>query len=97
VPEDRKESRKVRDLLEEGNRLAREGDFGAACAVYEGALRLFPDYSQARFNLAVALTRDGKRKEAREQLLRFLEMDPFNPMTERARDMLADLGNGGAE
>lgn len=97
VPEERKESQRVRDLLEEGNRLAREGDFGGACTVYEDALRLFPDYSQARYNLAVALTRGGKRTEAREQLLRFIEMDPFNPMTEKAREMLVALGNGEPE
>lgn len=97
VPEERKESQRVRDLLEEGNRLAREGDFDGARAVYEEALRLFPDYSQARFNLAVALARDGKKAEARAQLLLFLESDPFNPMTEKARDMLTELGNGGAE
>jgi len=93
--EDR-ESVEVRELLERGNRFAREGKYGEACVSYGEALRLLPDYSQARFNLAVALLRDGRREEAREQLTLFLEMDPFNPMVERAREMLAGTGKGSA-
>ena len=87
-----RESVEVRELLERGNRLAREGKFGEACLSYGEALRLLPDYSQARFNLAVALLRDGRREEAREQLMIFLEKDPFNPMVEKAREMLDGTG-----
>ena len=94
VPEEQKESRRVRELLEEGNRLARDADFAGARAAFEEALRLFPDYSQARFNLAVALLRLGNVAEGRAELLRFIEADPFNPMTERARGMLDGLGTG---
>jgi thiosulfate reductase cytochrome b subunit len=91
--EDR-ESTEVRDLLERGNRFAREGRYGEACGSYTEALRLLPDYSQARFNLAVALQRDGRNGEAREQLTIFIEKDPFNPMVERAREMLDGIGKG---
>jgi tetratricopeptide (TPR) repeat protein len=89
--EDR-ESSEVRELLERGNRFAREGKYGQACASYDEALRLLPDYSQARFNLAVALLRDGRIGEAREQLAIFIEKDPFNPMVEKAREMLVETG-----
>lgn len=91
--EDR-ESVEVRELLERGNRFAREGKYDEACASYEEALRLLPDYSQARFNLAVAMLRAGRREEAREQLTIFIQKDPFNPMVERAREMLDDAGKG---
>ena len=91
--EDR-ESVEVRELLERGNRFAREGKYGEACASYGEALQLLPDYSQARFNLAVALLRDGRNEEAREQLTIFIEKDPINPMVEKAREMLAGTGKG---
>jgi thiosulfate reductase cytochrome b subunit len=93
--EDR-ESVEVRELLERGNRSVREGKYGEACISYGEALRLLPDYSQARFNLAVALLRDGRGEEAREQLTIFIEKDPFNPMVERAREMLDGSGKGSA-
>lgn len=93
--EDR-ESVEVRELLERGNRFAREGKFDEACVSYGEALRLLPDYSQARFNLAVALLRDGRKGEATEQLTVFIERDPFNPMVEKAREMLAAAGKGSA-
>lgn len=91
-----RESEEVRELLERGNRFAREGKYGDACVSYREALRLLPDYSQARFNLAVALLRDGRRDEGREQLTVFIEKDPFNPMVERAREMLDGTGKGRA-
>ncbi|MHB8831847.1 MAG: tetratricopeptide repeat protein [Desulfobacteria bacterium] len=93
--EDR-ESVKVRELLERGNRFAREGKYGEACGSYAEALDLLPDYSQARFNLAVALLRDGRSGEAREQLTIFIEKDPFNPMAARAREMLDGTEKGSA-
>jgi len=88
------ESTEVRELLERGNRFAREGKYGEACDSYTEALRLLPGYSQARFNLAVALLRGGRTGEAREQLTIFIEKDPFNPMVERAREMLEGIGKG---
>ncbi|MFA6146619.1 MAG: tetratricopeptide repeat protein [bacterium] len=93
--EDR-ESTEVRELLERGNRFAREGKYGEACNSYKEALLLLPDYSQARFNLAVALMRNGRSEEAREQLAIFIEKDPFNPMVEKAREMLDGYGKGTA-
>jgi len=91
VPEADLDSRAVRDLFEEGNRLARDGRFGEASASFEEALRLYPQYSQARFNLAVARAKEGRTDLAEEQLLRFLRDDPFNPMVEKARELLESL------
>ena len=91
--EDR-ESSEVRELLEQGNGFARQGKYREACDYYTEALKLLPDYSQARFNLAVALLRDDRIGEAREQLTIFIEKDPFNPMVERAREMLNGTGKG---
>lgn len=98
LPEDQKESRSIRELLERGNRSAKDGDYGAACEAFQEALRLLPDYSQARYNLAVALFRKGDAGAAREQLRIFIETDPFNPMVEKAREMLGsgDGPGGGA-
>ncbi len=90
------ESTEVRELLERGNRFAREGEYRKACDTYAEALRLLPEYSQARFNLAVALLRDGRTEESREQLAIFIEKDPFNPMVERARAMLEGREGGAA-
>jgi len=91
VPEGDLDSMAVRDLFEEGNRLAREGRFGEASESFEEALRLYPQYSQARFNLAVARIKEGRKELAEEELLRFLRDDPFNPMVEKARDLLESL------
>ena len=89
-----RESIRVRDLLEEGNRLAQKGRYGDASASFEEALRLFPDYSQARFNLAVARMREGRADLAAEQFRLFIEMDPFNPMAGKAKDLLDRIVRG---
>ncbi len=89
--ESHRESLQVRGLLEEGNRLAQKGRYGEACAAFEEALRLFPDYSQARFNLAVARMREGKADLAAEQFRLFIESDPFSPMAGKAKDLLESV------
>lgn len=95
VTSEQKESEAVRELLELGNRHAREGSYRTACEAYMEALRLMPGYSQARFNLAVALLRDGRVEEARNQFKEFMEKDPFNPMADKARKMLEDTRDSG--
>lgn len=90
VPEDSLETRQVRDFLERGNRLTREGEYAAAVEAYREALDLYPQYSQARFNLGVAMMKMGNPDGAREQFRMFVEMDPFNPIAGKAREMIEE-------
>ncbi len=92
--ESHRESVQVRDLLEDGNALAQKGRYGEACEAFEQALRLFPDYSQARFNLAVVRMKEGRADLAAEQFRLFIESDPFNPMAEKAKELLENLARG---
>jgi tetratricopeptide (TPR) repeat protein len=89
--EDRQESGQVRDLLELGNRLTREERYEEAVNAFEEALALYPQYSQARFNLGVARMRMGHMEQAKEQFRLFIEADPFNPIAGRAREMLEEI------
>ncbi len=86
--ESQRETLQVRELLDEGNRLTRESRFEEANAVFEEALRLYPEYSQARFNLGVSRMRQGKPELAAGHFRIFLETDPFNPMADKARELL---------
>lgn len=90
--ESERESMQVRAMLDEANRLTREARFEDAAAIFEEALRLYPEYSQARFNLAVARMKQGRPDMAAEQFRIFLEVDPFNPMAGKARDLLDGIG-----
>lgn len=94
APGDEASPPSVEALLEEGNAAARAGDWAAAARAYREALRLYPGYSQALFNLGVVCSRAGDREGAREALGRFLEQDPFSPVAPRARDLLTRLGAG---
>lgn len=91
VAEDTVQSQQVRDLLEEGNRMARQGRYAEASAAFEEALRLLPGYSQARFNLAIARMKEGRNDLAEEQFRLFIASDPFNPMTSRARELMDSI------
>ncbi len=81
----------VEDLLDEGNRAARAGDWERARERYEEALRLYPGYVQALFNLGVVCLKAGDRVAARAALQRLLDQDPFGPAAPRARELLAGL------
>jgi tetratricopeptide (TPR) repeat protein len=85
------EAPSVESLLETGNRAAREGRLDAAEEAFLEALRLYPAYSQALFNLGVVRSRRGDRAGAAAALERFLEADPFGPVSGRARALLEEL------
>ncbi len=81
-------------LLEEGNRAAREGDLAGSEERYRRALEIFPSYSQARFNLAVVLEKEGKLDEAVEAYREFERIDPFHPLSRKAQDAVKRLMGG---
>ncbi len=91
VAEDTVQSRQVRELLEDGNRHAREGRYPEASAAFAEALRLLPDYSQARFNLAISRMKEGRNDLAEEQFRIFIASDPFNPMAIRAKELMDSI------
>ena len=92
--ESERESEAVRGLLERGNRLVREERYAEASAAFDEALKLLPDYSQARFNLGVSRMKEGRTDLAIEQFRLFIEADPFNPVAGRARELLDALTRG---
>lgn len=89
-----RETAQVRDLLDEGNRHVQNGRYAEACAAFEEALRLFPDYSQARFNLGVARLKEGRLELAAAQFRMFIDSDPFNPMADKAKELLDGIDGG---
>jgi cytochrome b subunit of formate dehydrogenase len=91
MPEDLSESQRVRNLLEEGIRLAREEKYEGAEGAFSEALGYMPEYSQAMFNLGVALMKQGKKDLAVEQFRKFMETDPFNPMAQKAKELLQEI------
>ncbi len=88
------EKRRIEDLLAAGNRLAKEGSYAAAAEKYRMALKEFPAYSQAQYNLALVLRKAGRRDEALEAFRRFMDIDPFHPLGERAREAIRELQGG---
>lgn len=65
-----------------------ERDDRGALALYEEAIRLDPDFENARFNRAAMLANLGRKDDAKEELRRILAK---NPSAADARAMLADL------
>ncbi|MBE0616585.1 MAG: tetratricopeptide repeat protein, partial [Proteobacteria bacterium] len=85
------EAPSVESLLEEGNRAARETRYADAEGAFQEALRLYPGYPQALFNLGVVRSKAGDRAGARDALERYLEADSFGPVAGRARELLERL------
>lgn len=59
--------------------LEEAGRDAEAEAALARAVAIWPDYAQARYNLAILLARRGARDEAMEQLERVLALAPANP------------------
>jgi len=89
------ETPSVEELLERGNAAAHRGDYTMAQEAFAEALRLYPGYSQAWFNLAVVRYRAGDAAGATEAIESFLSRDPFGPMSQKARELLARIQRDG--
>jgi len=67
------------------------GNYGEAIQKYHEAIEIYPNYSQARFNLAVALKKNNQYKEAIKVFTEFVNMDPFNEMVNPAKASIREL------
>jgi tetratricopeptide (TPR) repeat protein len=86
-----RERESIQQVLEEGNDLARQGRLAEAADRFRWALELYPGYSQAQYNLGLVLEREGRDGEALEAYRRFMEIDPFHPLSDRVREAIARL------
>jgi len=87
----------VQEELEKGNRLALEERYVEALYHYRRALELYPDYSQARYNMARVLARMGEREMAREAYQQFLAADPFHTLARKAQEAIRELDSEGGQ
>lgn len=85
----------VEELLNRGNAAAKAGDFKAAADHFREALRIFPGYPQALFNLGASLYKLGDRAGARAALTQYLDIDAFGSASDRARAILDEIGGEG--
>ena len=71
-----------------GNVLAETGQFELAIAAYRGALTLHDEYAEVHLGLAKTLDRIGRKDEAKEHWIRFLQLSPESPWAHEARTRL---------
>lgn len=67
------------DFLHRGTILAELGFYDEAAAMYREALDLRPDLAMIRYDLALVCLHQRHYDEAIENLLKALDLDPFNP------------------
>ena len=70
--------------------LAETGQPELGVASFQGALRIFEDYSEVHYHLAKTLDHLGRRVEAIHHWERFLELFPDSPWADEARLRLAE-------
>jgi cytochrome b subunit of formate dehydrogenase len=87
----KKEKKMLEDYLKEGNALAQSGEYAQAVERYKEAIEIYPNYSQARFNLGVAYKKNKQYKEAITAFKEFVDMDPFNEMVTSANSNIEKL------
>lgn len=67
-------------------------DLARAKALFEKVIAVDPKQPQSHYLLALIHVNDGAKGEARQHLLRYLELAPDEPEAETARELLAFLG-----
>jgi tetratricopeptide (TPR) repeat protein len=72
-------------LFNRGNALEELGFFAEAIADWASAVDLEPDFGDAHYNLARALSRDGRRREALRHWTKYLAFDRTSAWACRAR------------
>jgi tetratricopeptide (TPR) repeat protein len=72
-------------LFNRGNVLEELGFFAEAIADWTAAVTLAPDSGDAHYNLARALSRDGRRREALLHWTKYLALDRASAWASRAR------------
>ena len=93
-----REKAEVQEELEKGNRFALEERYVEALFHYRRALELYPDYSQARYNMARVLARMGEREMARDGYQRLSRRRPFpQPWPARPRRRSANSMPGAGQ
>jgi tetratricopeptide (TPR) repeat protein len=73
-----------------------QGDVELAVRQYRLALEIAPDYADAHFNLAAALSRAGRPQDALRHWQRYVELDAGSPWARIAKAHL-DLVEPGSE
>jgi tetratricopeptide (TPR) repeat protein len=82
-----------RDYLKMGEELAKKGFQEAALDYSKRALSMFPDQPEANLLAGRILLQDGKRKEAKHYLYRYLQALPSNPSeAESIRKLIEEGG-----
>ncbi|MFQ5664374.1 MAG: tetratricopeptide repeat protein [Terriglobia bacterium] len=72
-----------------GSVLDELGQWGRAREHLRQAVRLKPDYADAHYNLALVCEKLGLLGQARHHWHRYLELDPYSPWADTARQRLA--------
>jgi Flp pilus assembly protein TadD len=67
--------------------LGRQGNDAGAVEQFSEAVRLKPDYLEARINFGIALTKQQRTTEARQQFQEVLRRSPTNVVARRYLDV----------
>ena len=69
-------SQNVEQLYQQGNAAQDKGDFSEAESIFRQVIKIDPNDAKAYYNLGIALSKQGKLKEAIEKYQRSLDLDP---------------------
>src|SRR5690606_2950466 len=77
-----------------GNLLGELGETELAIAELRQVVARSPEFADAHYNLGLLLARVGGVAQARQHLSRYLVLDGGSEWAQRARDVLAQVGDG---